>query len=369
MTVAVKTTLKALIALFVVTLALAGVSCSAVNPSALSVGGWSLSDREFEDQMSSFAEVYRNATGSDAELRSPDGSSWATSFTAAFLNDRLSLQLAIVGADERGLTITDADRSAALGLLEQNFSSSNGSTFFGDLPAGYREDLVEGVAAQNVLASAILEEASSDDGLRRIYESDPEAFGAERACVRHILIRAGNGSAAPTEAEYSAALVEINSVRGRITSVSDFATIAGSTSDDTGSATAGGSLGCSERGAFVEQFDDAVWSQPIGSVGEPVRTQFGWHLVLVESRGVLGFDELKDELRASVRDSARQLVSAELVRIAAGTSVSVDGRFGRFDAATAQILPPSGASTPSTVIPPPGVGIAPGSAPGGGSGE
>ncbi len=47
----------------------------------------------------------------------------------------------------------------------------------------------------------------------------------------------------------------------------------------------GGDLGEFRRGAMVRQFEEVCWSQPVGEVSEAVRTEFGWHLILVERRG------------------------------------------------------------------------------------
>ncbi len=55
-------------------------------------------------------------------------------------------------------------------------------------------------------------------------------------------------------------------------------------SDDETSAQQGGDLGWFARGAMVPAFDSVAFSQEIGTVSEPVRTTFGWHLIYVEAR-------------------------------------------------------------------------------------
>jgi foldase protein PrsA len=332
-----------------VVLVLVGTSCSSVNPTALTVNSWTLSESDFQSQLEAFSKVYETSGGA-SQLRSADGNSWATSYTSAFLNDQLSLQLAQVGVKKRGLTVSDADRAEAKTLLEQNFTNGSGASVFSELPASYQSSLIEGVAAQNVLGAAVIEEAQTDEGLRRIYEATKEQYEAELVCASHILVLAGSGStnAAPTDAQYAAALTSINEIRSQITGASNFATVAAAKSQDSGSAQAGGALPCSPKGTFVKEFEDAAWSQPIGVVGAPVKTQFGYHLLLVTARGQLTFEQLKDTLKQTVSENVDAIVGAELIRIAAEANISVNGRYGQYDEASGRINAPSGA-TPTTV--------------------
>ena len=347
----VKTTRNISIAalLFALVIALIGSSCSAVNPTALTVNKWSLSDSDFQSQIEAFSKVYESS-GGGSSLRSADGNSWATSYTAAVLNAQLSLQLAQLGVDERGLTVTDADRAAAKELLEENFTNGSGSSVFGDLPASYQNTLIEGVAAQNVLSAAVIADAQTDDGLRKLYESTKDQYQGDLVCSSHILVLAGAGSgnAAPTDAQYATALASITDIKSQLSGTTNFAALAAAKSQDTGSATAGGALPCGPVGTFVTEFDNATWTQPVGVVGAPVKTKFGYHLILVTARGKLTFEQLKESIKIAVTDNADAIVNAELARIAANAQISVNGRYGQFDTATAKIVAPLGATSTTT---------------------
>jgi parvulin-like peptidyl-prolyl isomerase len=334
---------------------LVGTSCAAVSPTALSVGSWSLSDSDLTSQMSGFADVYGQANGSAADLHGADGSSWATSFTSAFLNDQLTLQLARLDVAERGLTITDADRQAAQQLLEQNFTSSKGQggSYFSKLDATYRQNLIEGVAAQNVLVTVLRDAGMTDEALRRVYDASGDKYKGTKVCASHILIFAGTtqGQSTPTDADYATALAKIQVVQAQLTGTSNFADLAKTNSDDTGSGAQGGDLGCNDKGSFVGPFDDAAWNQPVGIVGPPVKTIYGYHLILVTARGDLTFDEVKTQIATSLKNDLRSLLDAELARMAGTVSIGVDGRYGRYVSATGTIVAPAGATPPSTLVP------------------
>ncbi|MFN8461728.1 MAG: peptidylprolyl isomerase, partial [Anaerolineales bacterium] len=70
-------------------------------------------------------------------------------------------------------------------------------------------------------------------------------------------------------------------VRSLLLQGKDFAEVANQYSKDTGSAAVGGDLGWFGRGAMVAEFENAAFSQKIGEIGEPVQTQFGFHIIQV----------------------------------------------------------------------------------------
>jgi hypothetical protein len=352
----VKTLRSAPIALLglVLALALVGSSCSSTNPVALQVGEWQLSSSDLQDQLSSFADVYAQATSeaqATQQLRGTTEGTWSTAFTAQFLNDQMSLQLAKIAVDQRGLEVTQTDLDTARQTLEQNYSTQSGQSVFGNLSESYQQVLVEGVAAQTVLSAALEQDATSDESLRRLFDASGDTYSQPQACVSHILILAGNpdGQTTPSDADYAAALAKVQQVQNGLT-VANFATVATANSEDTGSATKGGDLGCAPEGTYVTEFDDAVWNQPVGQIGQPVKTVYGYHLILVRSRGVLTFDDVKDQLLAQVKENPELLVQAELSRLAREVGVTVDGRYGDFDEAKGQITAPAGPSQPSTTL-------------------
>lgn len=135
--------------------------------------------------------------------------------------------------------------------------------------------------------------AVSEDDLRAFYETEvarePERFaGRERRKASHILLGAGD------DAEE-----RIKALRQRIEAGEDFAAVAAEASEDPGSARVGGDLGWIEPDVMVPAFEEALFALEPGELSEPVRTEFGWHLIKLEeverSEGA-SFEDAREEL-------------------------------------------------------------------------
>ena len=74
---------------------------------------------------------------------------------------------------------------------------------------------------------------------------------------------------------------EANKVYARLQAGEDFAAVAEELSLDTGSGSLGGDLGWFGRGKMVQEFEDAAFSQPVGEIGKPVQSQYGYHIIQV----------------------------------------------------------------------------------------
>ena len=169
------------------------------------------------------------------------------------------------------------------------------------------------IANQQVIRDRLFDEfegeavPATDADARLLLSSDPT--GRTTACVRHILV--------PTEPEAIEA-------KTRIDEGEDFSTVASDVGTD-GTAATGGDLGCQALGMYVTEFSTAASDAPIGVVTDPVETQFGWHLILVESREEPSLDSLREEIDAG---RINQLVNAWLLEIITDATVEVDQQYG-----------------------------------------
>ncbi|TAL43705.1 MAG: molecular chaperone SurA [Methylovulum sp.] len=116
--------------------------------------------------------------------------------------------------------------------------------------------------------------------------------------VRHILVKTNE---LVDDAEARKRLLAL---KARIADGDDFAVLARSHSDDKGSALKGGSLDWVSPGDLVKPFEEAMSKLAVGEMGEPVQTQFGWHLIQVLDRE--SKDNSAEYRKNLVRDAIRK---------------------------------------------------------------
>ena len=129
-----------------------------------------------------------------------------------------------------------------------------------------------------------------------VLAENPSAGRVEETVeASHLLVLVPEGASADDDA---AALEKVKALRSRILAGEDFAAVARESSNCPSRAR-GGSLGAFTRGVMVPEFEKAAFSQPVGVVGEPVRTEFGWHIILVTKREPARerrFEEVREDL-------------------------------------------------------------------------
>lgn len=196
---------------------------------------------------------------------------------------------AILGADavSAGIKVTEED--------VRQFYDANPDKFESEESVAI--DFVE-ATLQNVEPGA----AVTEEELRAAYEANPDRFRTEeQRHARHILI------AIDQDTDDAAARELAGKVRSRLVAGEDFAALAREYSDDPGSASGGGDLGWAGRGTYVGAFEDALFGLKAGDMSEPVKTEFGYHIIqLLEVRpgAERSFAEVRGELEQELKASA-----------------------------------------------------------------
>ena len=129
--------------------------------------------------------------------------------------------------------------------------------------------------------------AVNDQAIQKVYDDALKAHKPEyEVHARHILVA--------TEDEAKA-------VEERLKKGADFAALANELSKDPGSK--GGDLGFFTRDKMVPEFADVAFKLDVGQVSDPVKTQFGWHVIKVEEKREKPFPEF-----STVKDSITRYV-------------------------------------------------------------
>ena len=147
-----------------------------------------------------------------------------------------------------------------------------------------------------VEARKLVTEAS----MRALYDESVKQMKPEPEIrARHILV----------ETEDAAKAVVV-----RLKAGEDFAKVAGEVSKDPGSGAEGGDLGYFTKERMVPEFSTAAFAMKVGDVSDPVKSQFGFHVIKVEDireRPVPGFDEVKGQIEQYlIRKSQQDAVMA-----------------------------------------------------------
>src|SRR5436305_7761727 len=135
--------------------------------------------------------------------------------------------------------------------------------------------------------------ATTDDAMKKVYEqASKEITGEEEVHARHILV----------ETEDDAKAVEEDLKKG-----ADFAELAKKKSKDPG-ASDGGDLGFFTKDQMVPEFSSVAFSLEPGKISDPVKSQFGWHVIKVEEkrkRKAPDFDQVKGQIETYVTRKAQ----------------------------------------------------------------
>ncbi len=155
----------------------------------------------------------------------------------------------------------------------------------------------------------------SEDELKAAYaEKVAAAKGTEEVKARHILV--------PTEEE-------AKKIYDQIKKGGDFDKLAKEKSADKGSGANGGELGWFTKDKMVPEFAEAAYKLKKGDVSEPVKSEFGWHVIKVEDRRpvqIASYDDMKEALKGELANKAVQKYVEGLLKKSDIKYYSVDGK-------------------------------------------
>ena len=165
------------------------------------------------------------------------------------------------------------------------------------------------------------ESKATDDELRQYYEQHKDEYTLpERAKAQHILFK----TQGKTPEEIEKIKEKARGVLERAKKGEDFSSLAKQYSEDS-TAAAGGDLGDFGHGQMVPEFEKAAFSLGVGAISDLVQTQFGIHIIKVNSkqeRRERPFEEMKEAVRPIVETRKAEQKGSEVAQQAAVDLVS-----------------------------------------------
>lgn len=313
---------RALVALLTV-VALGLVGCDAADPPAATVDGADVDD----DFVIDLIEALRPE---NEEMQGEGDETVGTEAAASILGAVVDFEIIEHDVETRGVEVTAEDRRQARSNLPQLLADQDeavGQRVLRRLSSDSVERLVGYLAAQSALQRELGETADLESEARAFYEDNQEAF--TNYCVSVMTLR--------TEEEAAEALDEVEDG-------TPFADVAQERSIDD-AAERGGDLGCEVTAGDLqvlppqaaEDFADASEGDLLGPYG-PVGTEGATFIVFrFGETEVQPFAEVRDQVLAQLE--SRNLVETRLRELRADAEVTVDPRFGRWDADVG-VLPP-----------------------------
>jgi parvulin-like peptidyl-prolyl isomerase len=206
------------------------------------------------------------------------------------------------------------------------------------------EQLLAQQGYQDLAATTKVDEATA----RKYYDEHKSDYVQVKA--RHILIRF-KGSAVPLKKDAKEltdeeALAKAQEIRKKLVDGADFATLAKAESDDAGSGANGGDLGTFGKGRMVPAFEQVAFTIAVGELSEPVKSQFGYHIIKVETRQEKTFVEVRPDIEKKLDG---ELVKKAMDDLKNATPVVMNPDY--FGPAPAAMMPPAPRPPAVTVQP------------------
>jgi len=203
-------------------------------------------------------------------------------------------------ADKLGVEITDAQIQKKIDEVRKQYFGGDQKKFEQGLKeqsysiAALRQDARADLVNAGIYKDITADVKVSDGEAQQYYDQNIDRYRvADSREVRHILVK--------TKAE-------ADKLRGELENGADFAALAKQHSEDPGSKEQGGKLTVS-KGQTVEAFDKAAFSLDTNEISEPVKTQFGYHIIQplsdVKKGSVTPFTKARTEIKAQLLEQKK----------------------------------------------------------------
>ena len=234
------------------------------------------------------------------------------------------------------VTVDDAQVETQLKQIKKQYFGGSEQRYRTELKrqcvtdAEVKQDVRANVLSDSIYKKVTGDTKVSDADVKSYYDSHQSVYTQpETRVVRHILVK-------------DKALAD--RLEGQLKGGADFAALAKKYSQDPGSKAQGGTLTIS-RGQTVPEFDKAAFDLKTGEISEPVKTQFGWHIIQAQKAATTSKKTPYAQVKAAIRQQLlQQERSASLQKWLTG----IQGEFAKKVKYAAGLAPPATTTSATT---------------------
>ena len=213
-------------------------------------------------------------------------------YGAATVEQLIADKIVASEAKKQKITISDEELNKEVDKLKESYG---GEEVFDQVLASnnttvdvLKEDLKNYLTMRELIEPQI---EITDEELKTYFDENKDSLGeAEQVKASHILV----------EGEETA-----KEIKQKLADGADFAELAKEYSTDEGSKENGGELGFFPRGTMVTEFEDVAFSLPMNEISEPVKSDYGYHIIKVEEKKEAkeaDFDDSKAAIKETLID-------------------------------------------------------------------
>jgi parvulin-like peptidyl-prolyl isomerase len=226
----------------------------------------------------------------------------------------------LVNKAAAGITVPQSDIDAQIAKIKAQFPSdedfSKQLTQVGQTPEQLSDTIKKMLQQQRWLEGQLAGKTEvTDEEAKKFYEENKTEFQQpETVKASHILFRVNKDD---SEDVVNQKLKAAKSAETRAKKGEDFTALAKELSEEPGAKESGGDLGFFPKDRMVPEFAEVAFTEKVGDISDPVRTQFGWHVIKVTDKkaaGTLPYDEVKEQLIGYLKNKKQEEAAQGLLK-------------------------------------------------------
>ncbi len=234
------------------------------------------------------------------------------------LDDLITEKLVTKAAS--GVTVPQSEIDAQIAKIKSQFPSEEDFgkqlSQLGQSPAQLSDTIKKILQQQHWLEGQIADKTDvTDDEAKKFYEANVAEFQQpDTVKASHILFLVNKDDSPEV---VNKKLEAAKAAEARAKKGEDFTTLAKELSEEPGAKESGGDLGFFPKDRMVPEFAEVAFAQKVGDISDPVRTQFGWHIIRVTDKkaaGTLPYDEVKAQLIAYLKSKKQEAAAQALLK-------------------------------------------------------